>query len=289
MKTWEVVKYYIKEHTRPKGRQNGKRYCELDDVKPGDSEIFISHSWGATFGSLVSAIVDICPDETFVWIDIFAVLQHPKNVGGEDLFIKEDLQFQDVIDKVRALMLVCDVSEEIAEIAPESIVCRDFTDDSMKLLKHLLPMRSWCCFEILNAVKKNKPILLQAGRAKEKDNVQDQDMIIQPFQKATRPTVLNMLQLVDLEKAEAKYPEDRERILKQIKEDPGLSTCNAIVKGTITGAMAIIFNGTDHDEFRPVLQSVVTDDTDLIGNANYTPSQLAIAFQVRITLFILHI
>ena len=161
----------------------------------------------------------------------------------------------------------------------------------MKMLNALPPKRSWCCYEILNAVKESKPILLQAGSAKRDvhltSSVQQKAHLIQPFQRTTRDAALNMLQLVDLEKAEAQDEKDRLRILDQVKTI-GLSKCNAVVKGAITGANSIIFNGTDEDECRPLLQSVITNDTDLIKAANYNNLQLAVAFQVRTSSITFH-
>ena len=97
----------------------------------------------------------------------------------------------------------------------------------------LPPQCVWCCFEILHAVLNKKPIVMQAGRAHEVAAAEQ----VPPFAATDRRTVLNMLQLIDMGKAQAKFEVDRVRIIGQIKEMFGMNEANAIVKGAIAGAL----------------------------------------------------
>ena len=180
----------------------------------------------------MSAICGACPDETYVWVDIFAVLQHMKDASknSDELFPEEDLRFDTVVQQCRAVLLVCNPSAEVSIVTEESIVRQEASVD---VIISLPPQRVWCCFEILHAVLNKKPIVMQAGRAHEVAAAEQ----VPPFAATDRRTVLNMLQLIDMGKAQAKFEVDRVRIIGQIKEMFGMNEANAIVKGAIAGAL----------------------------------------------------
>jgi hypothetical protein len=62
--------------------------------KTGDAAVFISHTWGARFRELASAIAYALPPDTLVWIAFFAVRQWPGNEG--------DIDFRPVMHKTNA-------------------------------------------------------------------------------------------------------------------------------------------------------------------------------------------
>ena len=82
---------------------------------------------------------------------------------------------------------------------------------------------------------------------------------VAPFVPTGRDTVLNMLQLVDISKAQATVESDRANILKMIDAERGVDQTNAIVKGAITGAMAgIMSSGSADGEYSCVPRSVLS-------------------------------
>lgn len=229
MHTWEVVDKVV----RPTTKEKCCRYCELPGVNPGVNpgcqpcarlpppaprpppppaapdvdafapgqvDVFASHCWGARFRDLMSAICGACPGETYVWVDIFAVLQHMKDASknSDELFPEEDLRFDTVVQQCRAVLLVCNPSAEVSIVTEESIVRQEASVD---VIISLPPQRVWCCFEILHAVLNKKPIVMQAGRAHEVAAAEQ----VPPFAATDRRTVLNMLQLIDMGKAQASF------------------------------------------------------------------------------------
>ena len=98
---------------RPVTTKRVIRYCELPGVNPGHADVFVSHCWGGKFHDLLSAVFDMCGDDTYVWMDMFAVLQHMKDANGAELRSttkaqKEcDLKFDVVLKRCRAVLLVC--------------------------------------------------------------------------------------------------------------------------------------------------------------------------------------
>ena len=112
--TYEVVRDVIK----PLTRSRRCRFVELPEATAsravGKAQVFVSHTWGAPFSLLVSALIVAFDgdDDVVAWIDIFAVRQWPGNDG--------DLGFASIVDEMSALVLVCTHLNSIAELRPES-------------------------------------------------------------------------------------------------------------------------------------------------------------------------
>jgi hypothetical protein len=78
-------------------KQRQCRYVDLMDSKHmGPVTYFISHRWQASFRDLVELVTDYCctlhssrlelnPDKTFLWIDLFAVNQHSPAAMGSSV------------------------------------------------------------------------------------------------------------------------------------------------------------------------------------------------------------
>jgi len=69
----------------------------------GESAVFASHCWGARWGDVVAALAQATPPGGRVWVDLFAVRQHPGNGA--------DLGFRGVVGRCGAL--VCVVSDRL--------------------------------------------------------------------------------------------------------------------------------------------------------------------------------
>ncbi|KAG1669586.1 hypothetical protein FOA52_006359 [Chlamydomonas sp. UWO 241] len=104
------------------------RYIEILDPKDvGPPDFFISHRWGSKFETICTALFEHLSEEkdddtVCVWLDIFAINQHPGQEQADDL---GDLQ--EVIKRAKATLLVMDGSGQVLR-------------------------RVWCLFEIWKTV-----------------------------------------------------------------------------------------------------------------------------------------
>ena len=269
MTTGEVVGEIIKKETASKLC----RFCDLDEFSGvvGDAEIFVSHCWGANFGDLIAGILNVCEDETMVWLDIFAVFQHRVDVHEvlHDSTVARqqgpDLSFEGVIDKVRCFLLVMTPSKDLEEIKGDDILSGKDDILSESIAKTLPPQRIWCLYELFHAMMYGKPVVVQAGHrndATQESNDDTQESL--EFKPCNRDVILNILKLVDVEKARATVEEDRLRILRECKEKYTFATVNATVKGSVTGAMASIMAEYDLTE---VPRATVTNNKESLRAA----------------------
>ena len=69
----------VAKHVKPMTARRRCRFVECEEMegKTGRATVFISHTWGARFRELVSAIAYGLPRDACVWIDIFAVRREP--------------------------------------------------------------------------------------------------------------------------------------------------------------------------------------------------------------------
>ena len=98
--TWRVVRDIVK----PETAELRCRYADLPSVRAtgavGEATTFASHTWGAKWGGLVSALADGGADRSRrVWIDIFAIRQWPGNAA--------DLAFGGVVSRCKSFVVVC--------------------------------------------------------------------------------------------------------------------------------------------------------------------------------------
>lgn len=111
MLTYEVVSEVIK----PATRRTRARYVEI--MPPGTVgtiDVFISHTWGAPFSDLCSAVKHAVGEESaFVWIDIFAVRQWPGNSA--------DVDFRPTVEAAKGFLLVARHIDELAIISPSQV------------------------------------------------------------------------------------------------------------------------------------------------------------------------
>ena len=141
--TWKVVKDIIKPATEHHGRC---RYTDLPSVKPftGGVQVFVSHTWKSTWGTLVAAVVyGVFSLSTRVYVDIFSVRQWPGNAA--------DVNFASIIAHPEC--------QDVLVVLPTSEIEAD---------KATIPFyRLWCIVEIACAVELDKNITVMGGRVVE--------------------------------------------------------------------------------------------------------------------------
>ena len=151
--TWRVQRDIV----RPACAARRCRYAELPEVVPhcGGADLFVSHCWGATFGTLVGAAILGARRGRRVWVDLFAVRQFPGN--------EADLDFDGVVARSNALLLVADVLPEMAEL--DLIECwRGGATVPAEVASRVAFSRAWCLVELAAAMRHAKPIVLRCGR-----------------------------------------------------------------------------------------------------------------------------
>ena len=109
------------------------------------------------------------------------------------------------------------------------------------------------------AVEHRKALVVQSGRACLSSCA---DRL--GFKAGNRDIILNVLKLVDVEKAKASYEEDRGRILSQCKTKYTFDGVNRIVNGSVTGAIAGIMAEYDLIE---VPRATVTNNKERLRAA----------------------
>ena len=94
----------VRDIIKPATAATRCRYVDLPEVRAsgavGAAVTFVSHTWGAKWGTLVSALADGGADRNRrVWVDVFAVRQW----GGNGA----DLAFEGVIARCSSFAVVC--------------------------------------------------------------------------------------------------------------------------------------------------------------------------------------
>ena len=104
--TWRVVRDIIK----PATAATRCRYVELlDEGDVGEANLFVSHTWQASFVDLVAAIAHVATHEMFVWLDVWAVRQWPGNGA--------DIDFRPVVGEAAAFLLVAMHVQEVQDMS----------------------------------------------------------------------------------------------------------------------------------------------------------------------------
>jgi ankyrin repeat protein len=219
--TWRVVQDIIV----PATAASKDCYCALPSATPGPASVFVSHAWGAPWGSLVSALAGAVPPEAYVWVDVFAITQHDGVRQRADL-----LALKEVVEGSTVLLLVVCLSDEAARLlggdgAPtvEQLVERGCAT-------MLPPLRIWCVFEIFTAIETPRPIIMQLGSL---------DADCRKFSpNRNSNVVVNLMNTVDVRLAQATVAADRASILQQVEAHAGADAVNAKVAGALLGAFS---------------------------------------------------
>eukprot|EP00047_Mylnosiga_fluctuans_P008729 m.259901 g.259901 ORF g.259901 m.259901 type:complete len:462 (+) comp23040_c0_seq1:120-1505(+) len=195
------------------------------------AQVFVSHSWSASFGLLVAAATDHVAPDCSLWIDIFAVSQWPCTRT------QDDLRFDLAVHSCRALLLVC------PEIHDLRTITRRTTHLPAQVCTEVPFLRIWCLFEIASAVAKGIAIVMKVGHVDLKGG---QGIRFLPSESGSGVNwhsniFLRLIEIVDVEvRSFAQFEEDRTRILSLIAAMPGgFSQTNTAIKGALTGAQYV--------------------------------------------------
>lgn len=238
MSTLEAVLEIVK----PATAERKCRYVALlDPSVVGRSSAFSSHTWKAPVHDLIAAIAHVLPDDAFVWIDIFAVLQWP--VPEQAL----DLDFKSVVKACGTLLLVATHVPEIAELTiPEAQAAGKVPEVARQLCAFF---RVWCLVELAAALEAKLPVVMLVGgsrfihadasAATLGDSTGTNSAVAAAEQLSFVPDagMLNRLYwLIDISQAAATVDADRVRILEEVAVSPGIDALNSLARGAAAGA-----------------------------------------------------
>ena len=130
LSTAEVVNTIVKKDT-------AQFHCRYVDIMhPGDlgkASYFFSHTWGAAFVDLAAAAFHVCKDSEYVWIDIFAILQHTEGITDQQKKEKvEDLDFKADVEQCQALILVAQHVPAIAQMNRQDAINRQVPEEAKR-------------------------------------------------------------------------------------------------------------------------------------------------------------
>ena len=122
----------VAKHVKPMTARRRCRFVECEEMegKTGRATVFISHTWGARFRELVSAIAYGLPRDACVWIDIFAVRREPGRLARA-VHVPQvrqwpgnvaDIDFRPVVLAMNAVLLIARHSEQVAAVSKSSFV-----------------------------------------------------------------------------------------------------------------------------------------------------------------------
>ena len=222
----------------PDSRDRSCRYVEqLDDADVGPSDAFASHCWGASFLDLVAALRHVLEPDQYVWIDIFAVLQHEHT---EELkAIKQgDLDFAPVVQGCRMLILVGAHLDSVEDMGQEEVQLKKVHLVPAEERKRCAFLRVWCLVELAAALAAALPVVMLVGAADAQGKFEPNDDMLD-----------NMYYLVDIDQAEATVASDVDKIFDEIMPQvlgaSSRSECvmriNALAKGAVNGAEQIMW------------------------------------------------
>jgi len=174
----------------------------------GPAKTFISHCRAGTWGDLVAAVCDGDAERSrHVWIDIFACRQWPSS--------HPDLDFRYTIPNCSSFLLVCSHLKEVEELDRREVVSGQTRSLPKQIIDQIAFLRVWCLTEIDTAVKckesKGMPIMMKRSSFKK---IQGKDLF--EF-KHNIEMLKNMSYLIDIRQARPTVPQDKERILKEIR------------------------------------------------------------------------
>ena len=230
--TWRVQRDLIKPATEGRGRC---RYAELREATPytGPATVFISHCWGASWGSLVMAACVGARRDRVVWIDLFAVRQWPGN--------GEDLDFRGVIRGCTALLVAAPViAGEISRrfVAKDERAISNFlaSDEGGAAKKQLFSFRLWCVVELHSALAQGIPVIVSAGEV-----VRESDAVVayRTYTKSTHFLLQNLERMLDVESAECAVAADYDREMALVRAGVGVETVQRRVAGALLGAFQV--------------------------------------------------
>lgn len=179
----------------------------------GKADTFVSHCWKGKWGDLVAAVFNGNPTRK-VWIDVFAVTQHP--------------QLDALQDDLGALEHVIENMEQGTTLVWNPRIQTDNLSNPV--------LRAWCLFEIHTTVMKDNALVLKMGQQGE-----DLSPRTQPSSSGTstfipvddEDLVTKLVFETDIRNAKATMPEDLERIHSMIRKESGFDELNTRVRTAV--------------------------------------------------------
>lgn len=240
--TWKVVQDII----RPETEARKCRYSDLPGMvvsgSVGKRYIFVSHAWGSLWGDLVSASLDGVPLESFVWIDVFAIMQWDDSLQRH-LQERDLRQLTAVVAMSDALLCVvgCDTESERQLISAG----KKLLALPSEILRRVPFQRIWCLEEIHTALQCGKTVVCTLG------NRTGDAREFRPCDVELIPALYFGL---DVAEAQATVARDRVAILRKVQARDGVAVVNARLRGALIGALATRY----HPEVRRIALSGAT-------------------------------
>lgn len=220
--TWKVRRYVILPETSKKRC----RFLELDEVvrtgAVGPADTFASHTWGASFGDLVTGLADCADMNRKVWIDIFAVRQWPSG--------PMEFDFATTVRHCTSFVIVCSYLEEVAKMAGMDAFYYRSDKLSPETRKKIAFFRVWCLVEMHAAIEINGMAIVMKGG----HHTRTSGGFI-GFK--SYPGMLSKIgYMIDIHNAEATVQSDRDRIMADIEKNPGgVDALNRSVRAAVFG------------------------------------------------------
>ena len=262
----------------------------------GRAKAMCSHTWGAPFAHAVAAVAQVFDDDDCVWFDTFAVRQWPGNgadvdfepiVQGTDAFVLVGLHMDEVmklpapvsgveggmeagLEAMQSMGIEDMLGGDEDGVTPGacSLCCRfccggagkvaakmrDATElDYTTNLKSLPPVafrlcaffRVWCVRELATAAEHAKPVLMFVGSTDASGFKPDAS------------SLSRLLRLVDVEACASTVPEDKVRILDELREGIGTAAVNSLARGALAAAEVCM-------EDRVVLRAALGKPSELL-------------------------
>ncbi|KAK3278317.1 hypothetical protein CYMTET_13740 [Cymbomonas tetramitiformis] len=224
--TWQVVRDIIRRHTSPAKC----RYVELPSMVPvtGPTDVFVSHSWGSTWGDLVAVIAHSLPLTCRVWLDVFAVLQWPESESGR--VRDHDLKrISAVIALSRGMLTAVCCSSKVEAMlsvpyAIKKVLAGAEVAPGERMDRRVPFTRAWCLQEMYYAAVHRTPVVVVAGRTESAGSL--------VYQQVPGTVFPSLEVLTDASTATAADPMDLEKIAQAIGD------CTAQVTAAAQGAVA---------------------------------------------------
>mmetsp|Transcript_16120 Transcript_16120/g.28625 ORF Transcript_16120/g.28625 Transcript_16120/m.28625 type:complete len:460 (+) Transcript_16120:430-1809(+) len=197
--TARVVKEVIIPYTAP---FRNCRMVDLPSVKPftGKADQFVSHPRAAKWGDLVMACADGSETNRIVWIDVFALNQHPGKgladpISGLSKLIKSCKQ---------GTLLVWD-----PRLSKANKACNP-------------GLRTWCLYEIFLTISLERPLLIKFGNQKPKGAGWHPSNDIK--------MVTSLIYRTRLQDSECSEGNDRARLMREIEQAELSSSFNELIR-----------------------------------------------------------
>ncbi len=175
----------------------------------GKADTFVSHCWKGKWGDLVAAVSSGYPLCRKVWIDIFAVTQHP--------------QLEALQSDLSALERVLESVPDGTTLVWNPLIQTDNTSNPL--------LRAWCLFEIHITVMKENALVIKMGQSGESISATEKGVDFIP--QNDENTVTDLVFATDIRQAKATVPEDLHRIHSMIKKQGGFDELNSRVRTAV--------------------------------------------------------